>query len=104
MQFPEEPKPLIYLAGMDEKSRAEAFKIAHALRNSGISAEIDHMERSVKAQLKFADKLGAKFVAVIGESELQSGEVNLKNMSDGSAVAVKIDEIRTYLNKEIKND
>lgn len=104
VQYPEEPKPLIYLAGMDEKSRAEAFKIAHALRNSGISAEIDHMERSVKSQLKYADKLGARFVAVIGESELQSGEVNIKNMSDGSSEAVKIDKIYTYLNKEIKND
>ena len=84
---------------MDEKSRAEAFKIAHVLRNSGISAEIDHMERSVKAQLKYADKLGAKFVAVIGESELQSGEVNIKNMSNGTSEAVKISEIYAYLKR-----
>ena len=101
VQFPEDPKPTIYLAGMDEKSRAEAFKIAHALRNSGLSAEIDHMERSVKAQLKYADKLGAKFVAVIGESELQSGEVNIKNMSDGTSEAVKISGIYSYLKQNV---
>lgn len=100
VQFPEEPKPVIYIAGMDEKSRAEAFKIAHVLRVSGIPAEIDHLERSVKAQLKYADKLGAKFVAVIGESELLSGEVNIKNMADGTTQAVKISDIYSYLSKE----
>ena len=101
--YPEEPKPLIYIAGMDENSRAEAFKIAYALRNSGISAEIDHMERSVKAQLKYADKLGAKFVAVIGESELVSGEVNVKNMSVGSQESVKISDLYAYLSHIVAN-
>ena len=55
------------------------------------------MERSVKAQFKYADKLGAEYVAVIGENELRSGTVNLKKMSDGTVVTVKSDEISTYL-------
>ena len=101
-EYPEEAKPLIYIAGMDANSRAEAFKIAYELRNSGISAEIDHMERSVKSQLKYADKLGAKFVAVIGESELLSGEVKIKNMSDGSEQSVKISDIYAYLVQQEK--
>ncbi len=94
--FPEEQKPLIYLAGMDESSRALCFKIAAELRKKGVCAEIDLMARSVKAQLKYADKIGAKHVAVIGESEMQSGEVSLKKMSDGSVHTVKTDDLYKY--------
>lgn len=97
--FPEDVKPEIYLAGMDERSRAVCFNIACALRKRGICAEFDHMQRSVKAQLKYADKAGAKFVAVIGESELQTQTVNIKNMADGTQTEVKIDELYQYLNK-----
>lgn len=98
--FPEAPKPRIYIAGMDEQTRSKAFEIATALRLKGISAEIDHMNRSVKAQLKYADKLGAKFVAVIGGNELESGEVNIKNMKDGTQTAVNFNDIVSYLSKE----
>lgn len=96
--FPEDGKPEIYLAGMDERSRAVCFSIACALRKKGICAEFDHMQRSVKSQLKYADKIGAKFVAVIGESELETNTVNLKNMADGTQTEVKIDELYQYLN------
>lgn len=99
VSFGERQKPRIYIAGMDEKTRAAAFKTAADLRLKGIKAEIDHINRSVKAQLKYADKLGAEYVAVIGENELLSGEVNLKSMKDGTQVAVKINDIYTYLEK-----
>jgi len=98
--FPEENTPKIYLAGMDGNSRAQAFKTAAYLRGNGVSAEVDHMQRSVKAQLKYADKIGAKFVAVIGESELESGTLNVKKMSDGSVAAVKLENLYSYLTKE----
>ena len=97
--FPEADKPLIYIAGMDEETRSKAFSVAAELRQKGIIAEIDHMSRSVKAQLKYADKLGAKYVAVIGGDELANGGVNLKNMSDGTQCAVKFGDIYTYLTK-----
>lgn len=97
--FPEADKPLIYIAGMDEETRNKAFSVAAELRQNGIIAEIDHMSRSVKAQLKYADKLGAKYVAVIGGDELANGSVNLKNMSDGTQCAVKFGDIYTYLTK-----
>ncbi len=98
-QFPEANKPLIYIAGMDGETREKAFSLAAELRQKGIIAEIDHMSRSLKAQFKYADKLGAKFVAVIGSDELAAGEVNIKNMSDGSQAAVKFGDIYTYLTK-----
>ena len=101
-KVPEEQKPRIYIAGMDAESRVAAFKIATDLRLKGVSAEIDHMNRSVKAQFKYADKLGAHYVAVIGGNELVNGEVNLKNMSDGTQCAVKFEDIYSYLTKENK--
>lgn len=95
--FPERQKVRIYIAGMDEKTRAAAFKIAAELRLKGINAECDLMNRSVKAQFKYADKLGAEYVAVIGETEFLNGEVTLKNMKDGTQSAVKTTQIYTYL-------
>ncbi|MDE6585538.1 MAG: histidine--tRNA ligase [Clostridia bacterium] len=98
--IPENKKTRIYVAGMDEKTREFAFKLANALRQKGVSAECDLMERSVKAQFKYADKLGAEYVAVIGENELNSGEVNLKKMSDGTQDTVKIADIYSYFKGE----
>ncbi|MDE6356260.1 MAG: histidine--tRNA ligase [Clostridia bacterium] len=97
--IPEEQKPLIYLAGMDENSRKKAVELAANLRANGINAEVDLMSRSVKAQFKYADKIGAKFVAAIGETELANGEVSLKNMSTGESSAVKFGGLCAYLQK-----
>jgi histidyl-tRNA synthetase len=95
--FPEEQKPAIYIAGMDKATRAKAFSIANSLRVKGISAEIDHMERSLKAQFKYADKIGARYVAVIGESEMERGACQLKKMADGSVKEVAFEDIYSYL-------
>ncbi len=101
VKFPEEKKPLIYVAGMDENSRKKAVEIAAGLRKNGVSAETDLMERSVKAQFKYADKLGVKYVAAIGGNELETGVVNIKNMMDGTVSAVNFDNIYLYLKKEL---
>lgn len=97
VNIPENKKTRIYVAGMDGKTRDLAFKTVNELREKGISAECDLMERSLKAQFKYADKLGAEYVAVIGEDELASGEVNVKKMSDGTQNRVKLDDLYTYL-------
>lgn len=93
LSFGESQKPRIYIAGMDEKSREAAFRLASQLRKEGISAEPDSMNRSLKAQLKYADKLGAEYVAVIGETELANGGVNLKEMKSGNQEFVRFENI-----------
>ena len=93
---PEAPKPTVYLAGMDDECRKKAFAIACALRGSGVFAEIDHMDRSVKAQFKYADKIGAKYVAVIGGNELAEGVMNVKNMANGESEKVSFDGAVAY--------
>ena len=99
-EFPAAPVPDIYIAGMDGASRAKAFALAAGLREEGVAAECDLMGRSVKAQLKYADKTGARYVAVIGESELAEGAVNLKKMSDGSATKLAFGEICNFIKGE----
>ncbi len=94
--IPEAEKPTVYLAGMDNECRKKAFALATELRKAGVFAEMDHMERSVKAQFKYADKLGAKFVAVIGESELADGAMNVKNMSNGESEKVSFENAVAY--------
>lgn len=97
--MPEEPKPEVYIAGMDAECRKKAFEIAIALRRKGMYAEIDHMERSVKAQFKYADKIGAKYVVVIGGNELAEGKANVKHMATGESESVPFDEMYTFLKK-----
>ena len=97
-----EPKHIAcYLAGMDDKSREKAFLLANELRRAGVSAETDLMERSVKAQFKYADKIGARFVAVIGENELNEGAAEVKDMKTSSPEKVKFEELRQYLLRRI---
>ena len=98
--IPEPEKPTVYILGMDADCRKKAFELAIALRKQGVLVEIDHMERSVKAQFKYADKLGAKYVAVIGGNELAEGVMNVKNMADGSSEPVSfVSAIEYFANK-----
>ena len=88
--------PTVYLAGMDDECRAKAFALSCALRAAGVRAEIDHMGRSVKAQFKYADKIGVKFVAVIGGNELAEGKANIKNMQNGESESVAFADMVAY--------
>ena len=96
VEIPEPKKPTVYIAGMDGACRQKAFELAIALRSKGIFVEIDHMERSVKAQFKYADKLGAKYVAVIGGNELVEGRANVKCMATGTSESVAFADMATY--------
>ena len=88
--------PTVYIAGMDGDCREKAFALACALRKSGVKAEIDHMERSVKAQFKYADKIGAKYVAVIGGNELVEQRANVKSMTTGESESVAFADFVAY--------
>lgn len=99
--FKEEKKTDCYLLGMDGKSREKAFLLANELRRAGFSAETDLMTRSVKAQFRHAGKIGARFVAVIGENELNEGAAEVKDMQSSSSEKVKFEELRQYLLRRI---
>jgi histidyl-tRNA synthetase len=92
------PKPdgIEYYIGCTdgEKERAKAMEIVAALREGGKTAETDIAGRSVKAQMKYADKIGSKYAGIIGESELESGKLKLKNMKTGEDTVVDINELK----------
>ncbi len=99
VEIPMPKTPTVYFAGMDRESRKQCFLLCAQLRAAGVSAEIDQMERSVKAQFKYADKLGVKYVAVIGESELSEGAMNVKNMQTGESEKVAFASAVEYFSK-----
>lgn len=82
----------LYIAPMDEKAVAKAMAIASALRADGCFAEYDLVGRGLKAQMKYADKLHAKFVMVLGDNEIESGVAKLKNMRSGEQTDIKLDK------------
>ena len=83
--------PDLYIVSCGEKENIKAIEIAEILRKSGFYVEKDIMERSFKAQFKYADKLNCKNVIVIGENELESGTGKVKNMSTGIETEIALD-------------
>ena len=78
--LPEKKAPKLYVAPMGEKAAQYAMGLVHKLRLSGIIADCDIVGRSLKAQMKYADKIGAEYALVIGDSELEAGTAQLKNL------------------------
>ena len=88
--FPQQPECAAFIGSMGDKAGAKAAQLVTQLRDEGFWAECDTMGRSVKAQMKFANKLGARFSAIIGDSELEAGTVKLKKMDDGSVTEIRL--------------
>ena len=93
IEIPKEPVVELYLAARGEDGAKEAFKLAHALREIGVSSEINHAGRSFKAEMKYANKIGAKFNVVLGEDELLNRVARFKRMEDGEQFELSIDDL-----------
>lgn len=78
--LPEQPVVDVFLATLGD-ARAEAMRLTRALRLSGVRADMDHAARSLKAQFKYADKLGAPCLIIVGGDELARGAVKLRDMA-----------------------
>ncbi|MFH0732019.1 MAG: histidine--tRNA ligase [Candidatus Omnitrophota bacterium] len=92
------PCAVLFIVAMNEASYKEAFALQNKLRKKGISCDMDYQARSLKAQMRYADKKNAKFVAVIGDDELKTQEVNLKNMKTGEQQKVNLNQLADFLN------
>jgi len=77
-------RPDIYIGHIGDDNSFFAQKLTMDLREKGISAERDHLSRSVKAQMKYANKLGAKYSIILGDDEISNKSANLKNMDEGT--------------------
>ncbi|AHM56279.1 histidyl-tRNA synthetase HisS [Peptoclostridium acidaminophilum DSM 3953] len=91
----------IFIVAIGEKAELESLKILSQLRKKGISADKDHMQRSVKAQFKYSNKQNARYTIVLGDDELENDSVTLKDMSNSEQTQIKlsslIDELRSRL-------
>ncbi len=101
--FPNPPKCDVYIAAMGDKASVYSTKLASILREEGFSAETDIVGRSLKAQMKYANKIGAAFSMVIGEDELNKKSAVLKNMADGEQIEVSLPDglVEAIYNKSI---
>lgn len=93
IEVPKEPLVELYLSGRGESGVKEAFKLAHKLREIGVNAEINHAGRSFKAEMKYANKIGAKFNVVLGDDELESRKAKFKRMEDREEFELSLDDL-----------
>src|SRR5690554_1315459 len=91
----------IYIATIGDMARLKASDLISVLRKKGISADMDHVGRSIKAQFKYAGKQGYKFVCTIGENELTTGDLRIKNMKEGKEDSIRIESLLDYLIQQI---
>lgn len=90
--------PDIYV-GLMSDAKEEGFKIISGLRAAGLSVETDYLGKSVKAQMKYANKIKAPYVVILGASEIESKRVRLKNMNDGTEEEIDISEIADHIKR-----
>ena len=84
-------RPKLYIAAMGESAMIKGLEIAERLRREGIFAECDVVGRSLKAQMKYANKLSAEYTLIIGDNELECGKAPLRNMQNGEQSEVELD-------------
>ena len=94
------PERDVYIGSMGEAGLMRAQALTFALRKSGVKADCDTVERSVKAQMKYANKIGAKYSVILGDSELESGKVQLKEMETGEAEEVAVADLVEILKEK----
>jgi histidyl-tRNA synthetase len=88
-----ETSPDLYLVSLDEATRQWAFVKAMELRGKGMRVELDYLSRSIKAQMRDANRQSARYVLVVGEQELKSGRGKLKQMSSGTETEISLENI-----------
>lgn len=91
--------PDLFVAVLGEKADTYSMKLINEFRKNDVSVVRDYLGRSLKAQMKYADKMGVKYTVVLGDNEIDEGVAKLKNMATGEAVDVKLDEISRIINE-----
>ncbi len=98
-EIPAKAKPAVYFAALGQRAVSESNKLAYRLRQEGIYAECDIVGRSLKAQMKYADKIGAKYTVIIGDNELDMQKAVLKNMEDGTQLDIAFSDLYKVLSE-----
>jgi histidyl-tRNA synthetase len=96
------PKPKcidIFIVKVSAENKDTAFRLLQKIRNSGLSADLDYSNGSLKSQMRIANKIGARYTIIVGEEELSKDMVTLRNMQTKEQKKVKLDEIEKGVKK-----
>lgn len=93
IEIPKLPYIDLYIGSMGDTAKLKSLKLANILREKNIRCECDHVNRKVKAEMKYANKIDARFTVVIGEDELKSGIARFKKMDDGTQYELKLNDL-----------
>jgi histidyl-tRNA synthetase len=96
-----EDKMDVFIAVADDAAKSPAINLLYALRNARVRTEMDYMGRSLKGQLKYANKRGFRYTVFIGSAELESGQVIVKNMDSSEQEEVKLSELVDRLSEHV---
>ena len=100
-EFKETNEMDIYIGSIGKEGLVKSQGIAYRMRSEGIRAEGDSVGRSVKAQMKYANKIGAKYSVILGDNEIVEDTANLKNMETGEQERIKVSELVEIMKKKI---
>jgi histidyl-tRNA synthetase len=93
--------PLVYVATIGDESQPAGFKLLNRLRKEGIAADADYQEKSIKGQMRSANRAGVRFVIIIGEDELRQGIASVKEMTTGEQWKYRQEELIDGLKERI---
>ena len=94
----------IYIIPMSENEKKFSYKLCEELRMNGFNVDFDYMNRNIKANFKQADRLKAKYIIIIGEEELTTKELTIKNNIDKSEYKINIDEIIDFFDEKLGDE
>ena len=96
---PKELEPVVkaYVAAISPETRGKAFEIAQNLRLADIPTEVDLSRKKFKKLLNYANKIGVKYTVLVGERDLEEGNVTVKNMESGEQELIAIDKVAEYI-------
>lgn len=95
--LPLSPRPIVFFVPLGDKAKDACFTTLHELRAAGIAAEMDYSGRKLGKVMQYANQIGALFTAVVGDDELSSGELSLKEMSSGNVIKAPFHQLDQFL-------
>lgn len=96
--------PSVFLVSLGDEAKTAAFRMAHELRQSGLATEMDYLNRSLKAQMREADRQGAKAAVIIGEEELGRGTATVRWLEGKHQAEVEIAQVTAYLTDRLQGE
>ncbi|RMF85321.1 MAG: histidine--tRNA ligase [Nitrospinota bacterium] len=95
------PQPMVFLAALGEQAQTKAFQLVCTLRRLGIAIEMEYEPKSLKSQLRRANKLGVRYTLILGEDELSSGKIVIKEMQGEGQERIDLSQVVPFLQQKL---